>query len=157
MSVYIDWLGLAEGAVNDLAGKMTLVGFNPRSLAAKSFPAQLMPTFILCIDDDEDPQPILESAKSMQQMFTLTGPNDEILFFADVPAQVPGSLRRFKSVPPRMVVAIQTPFTAPAPGRYRITIRTNILGTDETMLMGTKDFWVINPDEDAVEDHPEVG
>jgi hypothetical protein len=157
MSLSIDWLGIAEGVVNDLGGKMTLVGFNPRSLPVQSFPAQLVPTFVMCIDDDEDPKPLLDAMKLMQQKFTVTGPNDEILFFADVPAQAPGPVRRFKSVPPRLVIAIQAPFTAPAPGRYRISIGTSIVGEDETVLSGVKDFWVINPEEDAVETHPGFG
>ncbi len=144
MSLNIDWVGLAEGATQDLRGNMALVGFNPRALPVEMLPAQLVPTFIVAIDDDEDPAPVLVAGTNLHSSLTVVGPQGETLFFADMPGSQAPPKRR-DDVPGRLVLAVQAAFTAEKAGRYSFRFSFRVEGRDDQRLDASKEFWVVEP------------
>src|SRR5262249_18135666 len=142
MSLIVEWSGLADAAVNDSRGNLSLIGFSPQAIVAESFPEQLSCNFVVILDDDEDPEPILTVGRSVTFRIELNGPDGEVLFYGSTVQRVePKSLL---VLPTRLQVVAHISFNASKAGIYRVGIRATIDGSAEESISAVRRFRVMD-------------
>jgi hypothetical protein len=132
MSLEIDLATLAEGVAADARGNLTLVAVNPNVLGAEHLPAQFAPILVVIVADDDLTDPIIVAGRSFAGRIEAVGPDGEVLFVLQVrqgvlPPAIP-------SVPPRLQVVAQVPFTATKTGDYRISAHIAVMDEGEKIL-----------------------
>jgi hypothetical protein len=78
VTVFFDWLGIAEGVANDARGALTLVGVNQNVLIAPQFPHNDVRTIIILAVDEEGT--VLTADASIDLDIQLVSPAGKVLF-----------------------------------------------------------------------------
>jgi hypothetical protein len=135
MSLAINLATLAEAAATDARGNITLVAANPAALIADELPAQFSPVLLVVVEEaaagtDENVQTI-KPGRTLSAKVEVRSPDDEIVFFAQLrqvilPPLVP-------SLPLRLQVIAQVPFTASKIGDYRAIAHIQVIGEHEQL------------------------
>lgn len=111
---------LAEAAAFDMRGNPSLIGLLAPGVTVPAFPAQLAPWLAAIFEQDEDfigEEPRGSAGVSIQ----IADEQGNVVFF--VQQDVPFASSPYDpSMPHRLQVVAQTPFTVESPGTYRVTV-----------------------------------
>jgi len=125
VSLAVEYVGCAEGVASDSRGALTIVGFHPHVFALETLPGPLAPTFILILEDNEDPAPVLVAGQSVVVRLEVHDPDGQTLFLTEM-AQ-PIQARPPVPAPPRMQVIAQIPLMIPKAGEYRFVATVTLI------------------------------
>jgi hypothetical protein len=128
MSLVVDLAVLAEGAATDTRGNLTLVGANPHVLVADDLPTQFVPVFLVAVQEDSETTDILTPGRFLNAKIEVTGPDGEVLYISQIRQAIAPSPH--PSLPPRLNVVGQVPFTASKIGKYQVSAHVEVLGGD---------------------------
>jgi hypothetical protein len=127
MTLRVDYLGIAEGAIFDARGGLAVVGFSPQALIAESLPSQLAFHLIMIAEDEDEGSKgsvLLAETNTVSIKIQLTAPDGQVVFFVD--QKTPLQAVRVPDLPPRMMVVAVVPFTAAKAGAYRVTLTLTV-------------------------------
>src|SRR5262249_38722158 len=127
---------------SDSRGNLSLIGFSPQAIVAESFPEQLSCNFVVVLDDDEDPEPILTAGRSVTLRIELDGPNGEVVFYGAPVQRV--EPKRLLALPTRMQVVAHISFNASKAGIYKVGIRATIGGSMVEPISAIRRFRVMD-------------
>jgi hypothetical protein len=129
MSLVVNLAVLAEGAATDARGLITLIAANPQSLVSDQLPAQFAPVFLVVIEEaNADAPRIIELGQPVSFRVQITGPDGNVVFFSQFQQQVPPP--QHPSLPPRLQLLVQVPFSAPKGGEYVTSARIAVTCPD---------------------------
>jgi hypothetical protein len=131
VSLAVDLAVLADVAVPDSRGNLTLVGVNPQVLIAEEYPVQFAPFLLVMLKDDDGSETLLPG-RIVNATVEATGPDGEVLFVFPLTHQ-PIAPPPFPALKPRVQVVGQVPFTASKPGDYTVSARIKITADGETI------------------------
>ncbi len=137
-----DWLGLAEGAVADHRGMLTLVGFGTQVLALPVLPANVALTVIGLVEADEGTPPLAPDT-NVSLAPQVTGPAGQILLAGQqsITAQPP----LWRDIPMRMQVMLGVGLNLTEYGRHVVSLSVTLPGQEA--LVKERAFWVREPTE----------
>ncbi len=132
MSLEVDFVALAEGVASDARGNLTLVAVNPAVLVADQLPAQFAPILVLVVADNDLANPIIVSGRPVTGRVEAVGPDGEMLFVLQLRQAILAPA--IPSLPTRVQVIAQVPFTATKAGDFRISAHVAIVGEEEKVV-----------------------
>lgn len=108
---------IAEGAVADARGAVTLVGVNQRAIVAQKFPFLVkVVVYVSVSDEDED-----NSDEEPKLTIEVVTPKGEVQF--SITHNIPRVAKPLPSLPQVANVAVDTLVSAEEPGKYSIEVR----------------------------------
>ena len=143
MTLHIDWLGTAEGAVLDSRGAPTLVGLNQNVITPEGFPvAWTSSIFVFVTEDPEDLPSDPEISGVIRIEFK--DPRNEII---SVSTQTIKTQRKYENIPATIAAAAQVMLAIQEPGRYTISATLKSSAEDIGGEHGEKYVYVIAPEQ----------
>jgi hypothetical protein len=141
VSLYLEWLGIAEGVVIDSRGAATLVGVNQNVITPQALPvAWTGSVFVLASESPID----LPADQEISGHVTLDflDPAGEVISSS---TQAIKSQRRYKDIPATLTVAAQVVLGFQQAGRYTIKATLKSASDDDHEEGHEKHLYVLAP------------
>ncbi|MEU5968899.1 hypothetical protein [Streptomyces globisporus] len=119
------FMGFAEGATFDARGQLALIGFSPQVHTVEQFPAQLAPSVVVIVDDDDESQ-VLKDGRTASVRMVVANEAGEVVFFVE--QATPIAEAKKSGLPGRLTLMAQFPITASKAGRYRYHATISVAG-----------------------------
>ncbi|MFD9880113.1 hypothetical protein ACFWZT_01445 [Streptomyces alboflavus] len=143
MSPQVTFIGFAEGAIFDARGQLALVGFCPQANVVERFPAQVTPSLIVIIDDDDEGK-TLKLGRTANVRIVVTNEAGEVVFYVE--QSTPVAELKKTGLPGRLALAAQFPITASKAGRYTYQATIRIAESDAAPLTAEASLRVVDQD-----------
>jgi hypothetical protein len=143
MSLQIEWLGIAEGAVFDSRRALTLVGINQNLLYIDDFPSSWQTTIVVMAAEDGENLPDSPSSGSIS--IEIKDPTNGRVSSTSIKAVFE---RRHKDLPGSVVAVALVNFQLTRHGRYRISAELTPDGSTEPSSVLHRDIFVMPKEEE---------
>lgn len=141
MSPQVTFIGFSEGATFDARGQLALIGFSPQVHIVDQFPAQLAPTVVVIVDDDDESH-TLKEGRTANVRIVVANEADEVVFFVE--QATPVSEVKKSGLPGRLTLMAQFPITASKAGRYKYQATISIAGSQAPSLTAHASLRVVD-------------
>jgi hypothetical protein len=132
----IEWLGVAEAAVADARGAMTLVGVNQNVTLAKELPVRLNRAVVVLAVDDS---PADDAAGEVRISLTLRSPEGDELAKQETALEVTG--KRFADLPGSIQLTLDLQAEASSFGTY--VVECALEANDSEPVTATRELYVL--------------